>query len=216
RRFDLLLNLFSFLLRHPFLHRLRSALNQRLGLGQAKTGDRSSDFLDHSNLIRSNLFQDHVESGFLLDYRCSRRARAAHGSCRDGHWRSRAYTPSLFKLFHQISDFKHCETAKLFNDLICICHFLLLSVSSRSEASKHLRIRSRESRRGTMFIYVPDVRLPSHLELERRRRQEIQITGIPRFHRFPVAGSIKPFLSLAGPPCRSVPSAIAPAMRPAH
>jgi hypothetical protein len=25
-----------------------------------------------------------------------------------------------------------------------------------------------------MFIYVPDVRLPSHLELERQRRAEIQ------------------------------------------
>ncbi|HEV3211381.1 MAG TPA: hypothetical protein VGY91_14080, partial [Chthoniobacterales bacterium] len=67
-----------------------------------------------------------------------------------------------------------CKTAELFNDLICICHFLSLSVSSRSEASKHLRIRSRESRRGTMFIYVADARLPSRLELERRRRPEIR------------------------------------------
>ena len=65
-RFDLFLDLFGFFLGHAFLERLGSALDERLGFGEAEAGDRGADFLDDADLVRAQLLEDDVESGLLF------------------------------------------------------------------------------------------------------------------------------------------------------
>src|SRR4029077_11419221 len=65
-RFELLLDLFGFLLGHAFLHGAGRALHQVLGLLQAQAGDRP-DLFDHLDLLLAAALQDDRELGLLLD-----------------------------------------------------------------------------------------------------------------------------------------------------
>src|SRR5690606_2167594 len=62
---DLLLDLFGLGLVDAFLERLRRALDEGLGFGQAQAGD-GADFLDHLDLLAAVTGQDDVELGLLL------------------------------------------------------------------------------------------------------------------------------------------------------
>src|SRR5690606_8122385 len=62
---DLLLDLFGLGLVDAFLERLRRALDEGLGFGQAQAGD-GADFLDHLDLLAAVSGQDDVELGLLL------------------------------------------------------------------------------------------------------------------------------------------------------
>src|SRR6188768_3820268 len=64
--FELLLDLLGLVLVDAFLDRLRSALDQVLGLFQAEAGDRAHLF-DHIDLLGTYRGQDDVELGLLLD-----------------------------------------------------------------------------------------------------------------------------------------------------
>src|SRR2546428_10292806 len=64
-RFELLFDLFGFLLGHAFLHRAGRAFHQVLGLLEAQVGDRS-DLLDDLDLLLSTTLQDDRELGLLL------------------------------------------------------------------------------------------------------------------------------------------------------
>src|SRR5690606_39867563 len=61
---ELLLDLLGFGLGNAFLDRLRSALDQVLGLLQAETGD-GAHFLDDLDLLVASGSQDDVELGLL-------------------------------------------------------------------------------------------------------------------------------------------------------
>src|SRR6266496_6749651 len=64
-RFELLFDLFGFLLGHAFLHGAGRGFHQVLGLLEAQVGDRS-DLLDDLNLLLSTTLQDDRELGLLL------------------------------------------------------------------------------------------------------------------------------------------------------
>src|SRR6266480_4540081 len=64
-RFELLFDLFGFLLGHAFLHGAGRGFHQVLGLLEAQVGDRS-DLLDDLNLLLSTTLQDDGELGLLL------------------------------------------------------------------------------------------------------------------------------------------------------
>src|SRR3989449_8291139 len=66
--FELLFDLFGFLLGHAFLHRAGRAFHQVLGLLQAQAGDRP-DFLDDLNLLLPATLEDDRELGLLLGRR---------------------------------------------------------------------------------------------------------------------------------------------------
>src|SRR5206468_5013290 len=66
--FELLFDVFGFLLGHAFLHRAGRAFHQVLGLLQAQAGDRP-DFLDHLNLLLPATLEDDREFGLLLGRR---------------------------------------------------------------------------------------------------------------------------------------------------
>src|SRR5205823_14579786 len=67
---DLLLDLLGLVFVDAFLDRLGSALDQRLGLAEAKAGDRA-DFLDHVDLLAAVAGQNDVELGLLFGSRSS-------------------------------------------------------------------------------------------------------------------------------------------------
>src|SRR3989449_6412157 len=76
--FELLFDVFGFLLGHAFLHRAGRAFHQVLGLLQAQAGDRP-DFLDHLNLLLPATLEDDRELGLLLRDRKSTRLNSSHG-----------------------------------------------------------------------------------------------------------------------------------------
>src|SRR5213080_1702579 len=90
--FELLFDLFGFLLGHAFLHRAGRAFHQVLGLLEAQVGDRS-DLLDDLDLLLSTTLQDDRELGLLLGRRRPRsgrrsaaaRPRESRRGRRDGH-----------------------------------------------------------------------------------------------------------------------------------
>ena len=65
--FDLALDFFGFSLVDAFFDRLRRALDEALGFGQAETRDRT-DFLDDLNFLAAVAGQDNVE--FVLFFDC--------------------------------------------------------------------------------------------------------------------------------------------------
>src|SRR5262249_36239886 len=54
-RFDLLLDLFGFLLGDAFLNWFGSAFDQCFSLGQTEPRDRGADLLNHANFVRAHL-----------------------------------------------------------------------------------------------------------------------------------------------------------------
>ena len=109
--FDLFLDLFGFGLGDALFEGLRSAFDQRLGFGEAESGDASAHFLDDGDLVGSGFLEDDVERRLLLDR--SRGSRATAASGRDGHRSCCADAPLLFELFNEISDFQDGESAEL-------------------------------------------------------------------------------------------------------
>src|ERR1041385_3536660 len=63
--FQLRLDRVGLLLVHALLDRLRSRVDEVLGLLEAKAGDRADD-LDHLDLLAAGVAEDHVEGALLL------------------------------------------------------------------------------------------------------------------------------------------------------
>src|SRR3954471_3151268 len=63
--FELRLDLVGLFLVHAFLDRLRSRVDEILGLLEAEAGDRADD-LDHLDLLGARAREDDVEGGLLL------------------------------------------------------------------------------------------------------------------------------------------------------
>ena len=75
--FQLGLELRGLVLRHVFLHALRSAVHEILGFLEAETRDFTDD-LDDLDLLRAGFLENDLELGLLFDGRCSSgSARAA-------------------------------------------------------------------------------------------------------------------------------------------
>src|SRR5690349_23946576 len=68
-RFELLFDLFGFLLGHAFLHSAGRAFHEVLGLLEAEARDRP-DFLDDLDLLLAAALQDDRELGLLLGGGC--------------------------------------------------------------------------------------------------------------------------------------------------
>src|SRR5438105_10437403 len=91
-RFELLFDLFGFLLGHAFLHGAGRAFHQILGLLQAQAGN-GPDLFDDLDLLLAAALQNDRELGLLLDGRsrsattcraaCGRRRRRCRGRDRD-------------------------------------------------------------------------------------------------------------------------------------
>src|SRR4249920_3592933 len=75
---ELLLDLLGLVLVDAFLDRLRSALDQVLGLLKAEAGDRAHLF-DDIDLLGAGRGQDNVELGLLLLNRCGSSTCGHHG-----------------------------------------------------------------------------------------------------------------------------------------
>src|SRR5439155_19662454 len=118
-RFELLLDLFGFLLGHAFLHRAGRAFHQVLGLLEAQVGDRS-DLLDDLDLLLSTTLQDDRELGLLLDRRSPRsRRRRAPGRPRGGRRRRRDRDAELLlELLDQLGELDHRQVADGFDDVV--------------------------------------------------------------------------------------------------
>ena len=150
--FDLFLDLFRFFLGHAFLEGLRSAFDESLRFRETQTGDRGTNFLNDGDLVRAAINEDDVEAGLLFSGFRSGATCGRTGGNSDGS--SGADAPLLFELLHEVGDFENGKTAQLVNEFSCICHGVLSLVSSRPEASGHLRIRSRESDEEPIFVFV--------------------------------------------------------------
>jgi hypothetical protein len=121
--FNLLLDLFGFVLADAFLDRLRSALDQRLRLAEAKAGDRA-DFLDHVDLLAAVAGEDDVELGLLFLSGRSGGAAAGRASNRD---RSRGRdAPLLLERLGEIRRLENGQFGKLVNQRIDVSQCLLL------------------------------------------------------------------------------------------
>src|SRR6478609_356970 len=72
--FDLLLDLFGFVLVDAFLDGLRSAFDERLGFAETQAGD-GADFLDDVDLLATVAGEDHVEFGLFFFSRRSGSSR---------------------------------------------------------------------------------------------------------------------------------------------
>src|SRR5581483_8572860 len=104
-----------------FLHVLRGALDQVLGLLEAEAGDRT-DFLNHVDLLLAAIHQHDGEFGLRFGSRSS--SSATGGGNRD---RSRGgNAPSLFELLGKLGSLEHGELRELVHQLLQISHSNLL------------------------------------------------------------------------------------------
>ena len=147
--FDLFLDLFRFFLGDTFLEGLWSALNEGLCFCEAEACDSSANFLNDRDLVATGVGQDDIKRGLFFD----------RGSCcstctgsRDGYGSGGANTPLVFELLNQVSDFKDGKSAELIHECCCICHSMYYLVSSRPEASGHLRPAAADPTRNLFFF----------------------------------------------------------------
>ena len=111
-RFDLLLDLFGFFLGDAFLEGLRSALDERLGFGEAEAGDAARTSLMTAILLAPVSLRMTSNAVFSSTGAAAAPPPAGGG---DGHRSSGADAPLLFELFHEISDFQDGKSAELFH-----------------------------------------------------------------------------------------------------
>src|SRR5690606_33233577 len=123
--FQLLLQLFSGLLRDVLDDRLRSAFDQVLGFLQTQVGADAADFLDDVDLLVAAVNQDNGELGLLFSG-FSRSSGAGDSS--DGDRSSSRDAPLVFQQLRQFSGFQDGQGRQFFNDFGEISHVSLPSV----------------------------------------------------------------------------------------
>src|SRR4030095_2056262 len=119
---ELLLHILRFSLRDLLLHRLRSAVDQILGLLQAEPG-QLADHLDDLDLLLARRAEDDVELRLLLD-RAGRSGPAA-GRTRDGrdrHRRGSRHAPLFLQELRELRRFQQRQLVELLGDLLYRCH----------------------------------------------------------------------------------------------
>src|SRR5574338_128117 len=121
---DLLLDLLGLVLGDTLLDGLRSALDQRLRLAEAKAGDRA-DFLDHVDLLAAVAGEDDVELGLLFGRSRTRGSAAGGGAGNRDRSRGRD-APLLFEGLGEIRGLEDGQFGKLVDQRIDVSHLILL------------------------------------------------------------------------------------------
>src|SRR5690606_20070415 len=118
---DLLLDLFGLGLVHAFLERLRRALDESLGFGQAQAGD-GADFLDDLDLLATVAGEDDVE--FVLFLGSSGFTATTGGRAGNGHGGRGADAPFFLERLGKLGGFHDGQLRQFFNKLGDIGHDL--------------------------------------------------------------------------------------------
>src|SRR5437879_4080311 len=158
-RFELLFDLFGFLLGHAFLHRAGRAFHQVLGLFQAQVGDRS-DLLDDLDLLLPSALQDDRELGLLLGRGRSRRAAGRpRRRGRRRHRRRDGHAELLLELLDQLGELDHRQVADRFDDVVVaqrLCrHCSGLLLVSEAPPPSAARLVGTASREPTLLLSKP-------------------------------------------------------------
>src|SRR5690606_3518408 len=115
--FQLGLDLGGVVLADAFLDRLRRTLDQVLGFLEAKAGD-GAHFLDHVDLVRTGIGEDHVELGLFLSGSSATGSSAANSG--NGDRRSGRNAPLLFEKLGELGGLEDGKGRQLVDDLLQI------------------------------------------------------------------------------------------------
>src|SRR3569623_1857972 len=139
-RLELLLDVLGLGLVDTFLDGLGSAFDQRLGLAEAQTGDRT-DFLDDVDLVVAEGGENNVELGLFLSG--GGRSRSSTTGGRDGDRSGGGNAPLLFEHLRQLRGLENGEGREVVYDFGEISHlyFLLCFVFSSNHRG---RVRPRD------------------------------------------------------------------------
>ena len=119
--FQLLLDLFRFLLGDVLLHVLRRAFDEVLGFLQAQVGADGADFLDDVDLLVAAGGQHDGEFGLLFDsFRRGGAAASRHGGHR--HRRGGRDAPLFFKLLGELGGLHDGQGGQVFDELVEVGH----------------------------------------------------------------------------------------------